>query len=522
LRASQARFRRLAENAADIMYRYHFTPTPGFDYVSPASTSITGYTPADYYADPQLGLRMAHPADRSQLEAATQTPTMMDVPLRTRLICKDGRQIWTEQRIVPLLDTAGELIGVEGIVRDITERVEAYQMLEQRVEERTREIESRRAVAEGLREILAILNSNRPLDEILDYIIAQACHLLGTPSGAIYRLNRQEGMLSTRASHGLDAADATLSLPVSWDPVGETVMQRQPVAVTNTALAISGRCTPTTSTQHQTCLARLSEQYRALLIVPLIVKDDVYGAIALYYHEPRAFSDEEIRLACAVSDQAALAVENARLVVAAQGKAVLEERQRLARDLHDSVTQALYGITLYAEAAARILMSGDTVTVADQLRDLQEMARGALQEMRLLIFELRPPVLEAEGLVVALRTRLETVEGRSNLKTTFTMEGMSRLSAPIEQALYRIAQEALNNALKHARAHHVTVFLWQEQSRVLLEVADDGVGFDPAIAREQGGLGLRGIEERVAQLGGQLALQSAPGGGTRVRVEICV
>jgi signal transduction histidine kinase len=150
------------------------------------------------------------------------------------------------------------------------------------------------------------------------------------------------------------------------------------------------------------------------------------------------------------------------------------------------------------------------------------MARGALQEMRLLIFELRPPVLEAEGLVVALRTRLETVEGRSNLKTTFTMEGMSRLSAPIEQALYRIAQEALNNALKHARAHHVTVFLWQEQSRVLLEVADDGVGFDPAIAREQGGLGLRGIEERVAQLGGQLALQSAPGGGTRVRVEICV
>ena len=512
LRASEARFRRLAENAADIIFRYHFAPTPGFDYVSPASTTITGYCPADYYADPQLALRLAHPEDRPQLEDAVQSTTAPTLPLVVRLLRRDGTLIWTEQRIVPLLDAGGALVGIEGIVRDITERVHDYQTLEQRVEERTREIESRRSVAEGLREILAILNSNRPLDEILDYIIAQACRLLGTPVGAIYRLNQQEGLLKLRASRGLDTDGATLNLPVHWDVISRAVVQRQPVVVGD------GR----TGTSPALCLRRLVNRYRALLIVPMVVKDDVYGVIALFYDDPRAFSQEEVRLATMLSDQAALAVENARLVVAVQGKAVLEERQRLARDLHDSVTQALYGITLYAEAGARLLASGDTATVAGHLRELQEMAQEALQEMRLLIFELRPSCLEEAGLVAALQTRLEAVEERSNLATTFVVEGITRFPMPLEQALYRIAQEALNNVLKHAHAHHVTVALRHAGPTVSLEITDDGVGFDLATGREQGGLGLRGIEERVAQLGGTLILKSGSGVGTQVRVELSV
>jgi signal transduction histidine kinase len=175
------------------------------------------------------------------------------------------------------------------------------------------------------------------------------------------------------------------------------------------------------------------------------------------------------------------AIEAQRLT-AAQATAILEERQRLARDLHDSVTQALYGITLHAEVARRLLASGDTATAAGYLSALQETAQEALAEMRLLIFDLRPPILGQVGLAAALQVRLDAVEGRANLQTQLIVDGVGDLPALVEQALYGIVREALNNGLKHAHAQHITVHLWQTQASIALEVADDGVGFDPAAA----------------------------------------
>jgi signal transduction histidine kinase len=200
--------------------------------------------------------------------------------------------------------------------------------------------------------------------------------------------------------------------------------------------------------------------------------------------------------------------------------AVVEERNRLARDLHDSVTQALYGLTLCAEAARRQVAAGQIDAANGQLRDLGETAQRALQEMRLLIFELRPPVLEQEGLAAALQARLQTVEGRVGLATTLVVEGDRRLPPTVEAELDRIAQEALNNALKHARAHHIAVHLRQGEHTVSLEIADDGTGFDPTEARTRGGLGLRGMAERAARVDGHLAVESAPGRGARIRAEV--
>lgn len=142
--------------------------------------------------------------------------------------------------------------------------------------------------------------------------------------------------------------------------------------------------------------------------------------------------------------------------------------------------------------------------------------------MRSLIFELRPPDLEREGLVAALQARLESVEGRTGLETAFTVEGEAALPMAIQQELYRIAQEALNNALHHAQARSVKLNLKRAGSQVVLEIVDDGVGFDPSTAGEHGGLGLRGMEERVAGLGGRLTVASTPGAGTTVRVEVCL
>jgi signal transduction histidine kinase len=254
--------------------------------------------------------------------------------------------------------------------------------------------------------------------------------------------------------------------------------------------------------------------------VPIKIGGQVFGVFNVNYAKPRAFSDGELRLCLALAQRAALAIENARLYEQARQVATLEERQRLARELHDSVTQALYGVTLYAEAAARLLSSGEVGLAADHLRELRDTAQEALREMRLLIFELRPPVLRTQGLAAALQARLEAVEGRAGLETEFKVEGEGRLPLEIEEELYRIAQEALNNALKHAQAHSISVSLRRDQRTVILEIADDGIGFDPTNAQGHGGLGLRGMEERAAQLGGRLTVRSRPGEGTTIRVEV--
>jgi signal transduction histidine kinase/ligand-binding sensor domain-containing protein len=199
-------------------------------------------------------------------------------------------------------------------------------------------------------------------------------------------------------------------------------------------------------------------------------------------------------------------------------KAVVDERNRLARELHDSVAQSMYGVTLLAEVASQLLSSGQADQVAGYLGELKDTARESLAEMRLLIYELRPPVLEEEGLASALQARLEAVESRAGLETEFNVAGQIRLRSEVEEALFRIAQEALNNMLKHAQAHHVAVSLGQDEHSVTLEIADDGTGFDPTRALRSGGLGLRGMEERAAEIGARLEIESAAGSGTTVRV----
>jgi signal transduction histidine kinase len=199
-------------------------------------------------------------------------------------------------------------------------------------------------------------------------------------------------------------------------------------------------------------------------------------------------------------------------------KAIVDERNRLARELHDSVAQSMYGVTLLAEVASQLLSSGRADQVAGYLGELKETAKDSLAEMRLLIYELRPPVLEEEGLASALQARLEAVESRAGLETEFHFAGELALNPQVEEALFRIAQEALNNTLKHAHAHRAVVSLGQTEHTVTLEIADDGTGFDPAAARRSGGLGLRGMEERAAEIGARLEIESAAGSGTLVRV----
>lgn len=201
----------------------------------------------------------------------------------------------------------------------------------------------------------------------------------------------------------------------------------------------------------------------------------------------------------------------------AEELATAKERNRLARELHDSVAQTLYGLTLQAEAAARELNAGRVDKATEQLREIRDSAQQSLQETRLLIFELRPPILEQEGLASALRARLESVESRSGLKAQIQLHEVGQLPAKVEAGLYGVSNEALNNVLKHARATEVKVSLKKESNKVVLEIQDNGVGFD--INAEAGGMGLSGMKERAEQFGGDMQIKSGTS-GTTIRVEV--
>jgi signal transduction histidine kinase len=249
------------------------------------------------------------------------------------------------------------------------------------------------------------------------------------------------------------------------------------------------------------------------------VEDISIGVIDVV-NKPDGFTEEDIRIISLFADQAAIAIENTRLHQQAEQLAVVEERQRLARELHDSVTQSLYSVTLYADATRMALEADNMGVASENLNELHNMAREAMLDMRLLIFELHPPILEKEGLVAAIQTRLESVEARSGVKADFTVEGERRLPLYIEAELYRIAQEALNNVVKHAKAEFVGIDFQFHENYFRMKIWDNGVGFDPTSAAQSGGIGLRGIEERVQSINGKFFVDSSLGSGTSIIVEV--
>jgi signal transduction histidine kinase len=383
--------------------------------------------------------------------------------------------------------------------------------LESKVAARTWEIEQRRQVAESLRGMLTVVNSDRPLDEILEHIVSEASRLLGSDSSAIYRLDGSEGTFTPHTVRGL-AADTIANRAFPPD-LSRALQSGEPVAVPDvTAVSVDSDLLSSLECMADCC--------QALLAVPLIVRGEAYGGLVLYYSEPREVSEEETALAVAFADQAALAIENARLHDQAREAAVMEERARLARELHDSVTQALFSMTLLAEAGQRLASAGELERVQVYLGRLGETSQQSLKEMRLLVYELRPTVLQSVGLVSALQQRLDAVEARAGVEARLLAEGTFQLPTMVEEELYRIGEQALNNALKHAAARSVTVRVCAAEGRIALEVKDNGRGFDPEAVKGGGGQGLTGMRERATRIGGALTVLSAPGQGTTVRVEV--
>ncbi|MEZ4541015.1 MAG: PAS domain S-box protein [Chloroflexota bacterium] len=200
-------------------------------------------------------------------------------------------------------------------------------------------------------------------------------------------------------------------------------------------------------------------------------------------------------------------------------RAAVEERRRLARDLHDSVTQSLYSLSLMAETARRHASAGDRQATNDYVNRLGELAQHSLKEMRLLVHEMRPSLLEKEGLAEALQARLDAVERHSGIRAKLVVNIERNLPSQVQLQYYRVAEEALNNALKHAHASAVWVTIRAVADSATMEITDNGRGFDPAVASASGGLGLTSIRERMEHLGGSAEIETAPGKGTTIRVQ---
>ncbi len=256
-------------------------------------------------------------------------------------------------------------------------------------------------------------------------------------------------------------------------------------------------------------------------LVAMRSKGQLVGVLTVVQRNGGCFTAEQLALLGSISDHMAVMIENGRLHHNARQVAVMQERERLARVLHDSVTQSLYGLALFAEAANELAQAGQIDRARVHLQQIGQTALQALREMRLMLYELRSTTLLEEGLVHALRYRLENVEERAGIETSLTVSKDVHLPEEVEEGLYRVSQEALNNIIKHARARQVDVMLTQAGTAVTLTITDNGRGFSAGEgAPLSEGLGLKMMHKQVAQFGGSLILNSEVGRGTTVCITV--
>ncbi|MFE0457387.1 GAF domain-containing sensor histidine kinase [Streptomyces sp. NPDC058914] len=231
------------------------------------------------------------------------------------------------------------------------------------------------------------------------------------------------------------------------------------------------------------------------------------------------FTEDDEELLSILAQHAAIALTNARLYERSRELTIAEERSRLAHELHDAVSQKLFSLRLTAQAASA-LVDRDPSRAKGELQQVAALAAEAADELRAAVVELRPAALDEDGLVATLRTQIQVLDRAHSARVTFSSHGVRALPAAQEEALLRVAQEALHNALRHSGAEHVEVTLHKRGSDTLLRVTDDGSGFDPTTVRRAGRhLGLVSMRDRASGIGGSLTVESAPGKGTTIEME---
>jgi signal transduction histidine kinase/HAMP domain-containing protein len=421
------------------------------------------------------------------------------------------------------------------MVQSLRERMTLTTRLRDTAEARVHELE-------GLAEIAQLLTSAPSLATTLDEVATRICAIVGCPAAVVALLeedtfSRARHHLVLRGAHGMqprtreqlsrivgvthvpdpDSTDRADTVSEEHGAVGKQPFAfRRALRENTTQWLRIATLSGTATASDEVALfyqAALHERWGAATAVPMVLQGQSQGVVICFTTEPKPLPEAELRVLRTVVGQATIAVENARLFAQSHDLAVLEERTRLARDLHDSVTQSLFSLNLSARAATNARTRDDGARLDRALAMVGDLAQSSLSEMRALLFELRPAQLQGEGLLVALRNHAVAIEQRTGLIVHVDLPDSCDLPSVYEDAFYRVAQEALANVARHAQARHAMVRLRLLQSWVELTIEDDGVGIIPLDGvpanpeSAAGRYGIRGMRERVEGLGGRLAVQ---------------
>lgn len=537
---------------ADFNYDWELWENPDgtLRYTSPSCERITGYTAAEFINNPNLLVEIIVPEDKNIW--AEHHRDIMAVPrqhgVQFRIRRRDGQIRWLERVCQPVIDEQDRFLGYRASNRDISIRKQAeadlydsvqklhiaYKQttvyaqelkqeitdrkqaqaeieklnaqLEQRIADRTRELAA-------LYDATAVASTSLDLETMLEQLLKSILLAVRSNSGYIHLLGEADGSLDDKMLH------LAVAQGLACDEIGriKTIALEQGLAgwvARHDELLV----VPNVADDPRTLGLKL-EKKQGYTGAPIRAGGKVLGALSVLHAENQSGSAEEVALLASIADQVGIIVESARLRRQAEQAAIMAERDRLARDLHDAVTQSLYSLTLFAETGLKLAETGQIDSILQTLTRIREVAIQTLKEMRLMIHELKPLDL-SRGLAEALHCRLHTVEERANIKTKLITAGSLELPLAVEEGLYRIAQEALNNALKHATATEVTVHLDATNGQVELEIFDNGKGFNPNAIDDTGGMGLANMRERAERLGGWLAINSKPIQGTQIKVAV--
>ncbi|NDJ78519.1 MAG: PAS domain S-box protein [Chloroflexi bacterium] len=410
---------------------------------------------------------------------------------------KRGGHVPTLLRADSIEDGGNQRIGLISVHTDITERKQSEAFLrEQRIFEK------------ALRNSSAALTGTLELNEVLDRILSNIGHVVAHDMAQIMLIEGDKAQI-VRA-HGFDDVHAQEWLQSRRYTISKNTELRS--MINNGYSVIKPEVDPAWNDPYPFELRSV----RSYVGAPIRLKGGTRGFLHLFSQQPEFFTDVHADRLQAFAEHAAVAIQNAQLHGKAQQLATLQERQRLAHELHDAVSQTLYSASVIAEALPQ-LWERDPEKAKRRLSQLRQLTRGALAEMRTLLLELRPSALAEAEFDELLNQLITALQGRTQIEAVLKTEGNHSLPEDVQTALFYITQETLNNVVKHAQATRVTVSLHHEPDTLSLSVIDDGCGFDPG-AIEATSMGLRIMHERALSIGANLSIISQQGQGTQILV----
>jgi two-component system nitrate/nitrite sensor histidine kinase NarX len=501
LRESEEKFRNITEQSPNMIF---ISQNGRIIFINQQATEIMGYSQEEFFSS-DIAILSFIAADSIELAQSNFARLMRGEKIPTHeytLLTKAKERV--EAIIALRLINYKSDWAILGVVTDVTHLKRTELALQKAIDEQALLVDSARRMTAALE-----------LESLLKVIIDQLRHFVKFNDAVVW-LREGDGFV-IRASHTSEGRKSLLGLHPALDAlpfVEEMIITMEPIIVDDASTSME------LIQEIESAVGQSLEEYvpagTSLMGFPLTIKDRVIGLIVLSYNQPGYYSHEMPDLVQAFANQAAIAIDNARLHAQVQQVAILEERDRLARELHDAVTQTLFSASVIAKAVPDI-WEKDPAIGRTYLEQLPGLLQGALAEMRVLLLELRPSALQDQTMDQLLKMLVEAARTRSGAIVTLKVEGDHPLPEDVTMALHRIAQESLNNVAKHAEASEINVRLICDPEEVVLHIADDGCGFDPETI-PSGHLGVGIMRERAQKIGATFQVDSKPGDGTIVIV----